>query len=252
MNYYLNGLTVIYGLYILSIAAFHLSSTISISCFRSRLQGCITAMNTKADYNAYLVAMTPNTKVQFVLFETVLSAEPFMKRWKEFKRSSKSDTDVTLQQSDHNGAFRYIAQHRFANEEVQFVFTKEKRSSRVAQELIQANKAGGYSILQAEQLTGAAPNERKIFAFVSDPASGLSVYKDLSRDGKLNIYEPYYQNCQYAYILEYFIKSKQAEDLVEQLKNLDTADAAIYQECKIPKNSNAPEKEKASYVWPSF
>ena len=172
--------------------------------------------------------MTPNTKVQFVLFETILSAEPFMKRWKEYTRSSKSDADVTLQQSNHNGAFRYIAQHRFASEEVQFVFTKEKRSSRVAQELIQSNMAGGYSILQAERLSGFGPNERKSFAFISDAVTDLTVYKDLSRDGKLNIYEPYYQNCKYAYILEYFIKSKQAEGLVEQLKNLETAaDVAI-------------------------
>ena len=195
--------------------------------------------------------MTRNTKVQFVLFETILSVEPFIKRWKEYTRSSKSDADVTLQQSDYNGAFRYIAQHRFNSEEVQFVFTKEKRSSRLVQELIKLNIAGGYSILQAECLTGAGPNERKIFAFISDPTTDLTVYKDLSRDGKLNIYEPYYQNCKYAYILEYFIKSKQAEGVVEQLKILETADVAIYQECKIPKNLNA-EKEKEFYVWPSF
>ena len=196
--------------------------------------------------------MTANTKVQFVLFETILAAEPFMKRWKEYTRSSKSDTDVILQQSEHNGGFKYIAQHRFVSEEVQFVFTKEKRSSRVAQELIQSNMAGGYSILQAECLTDASPKERKIFAFITDPATDLTVYKDLSRDGKLNIYEPYYQNCKYAYILEYFIKSNQAESFVEQIKNLETTDAAIYKECKIPKNLNAPEKEKETYVWPTF
>lgn len=209
-------------------------------------------MNTNADYKAYLVTMSPNTKVQFVLFETILSAEPFMKRWKEYTRSSKSDADVILQQSDYNGTFRYIAQHRFAKEEVQFVFAKEKRSSRLAQEVIKSNKAGGYSILQAEQLTDAGPNERKVFAFICDPTTDLMVYKDLSQDGKLNIYEPYYQNCKFAYILEYFIKAKQAESLVEQLKNLDTVDAAIYQECKIPKNLNTPEKEKDFYVWPSI
>ena len=196
--------------------------------------------------------MTLNTKVQFVLFETILSAEPFMKRWKEYTRSPKSDADVTLQQSDYNGAFRYIAQHRFASEEVQFVFTKEKRSSRLVQELIKSNIAGGYSILQAERLTGSGPNERKIFAFIADPATDLTIYKDLSQDGKLNIYEPYYQNCKYAYILEYFIKSKQAEGVMEQIKNFETADVAIYQECKIPKNLNSPEKEKEFYVWPSF
>jgi hypothetical protein len=212
----------------------------------------ITAMNKEFDYKAYLVPMTPNSKVQFVLFETILSAEPFMKRWNEYTRSPKSDTDVTLQQSEHNGTFRYIAQHRFANDDVQFVFTKEKRSSRVAQELIQSHIAGGYSIFQAERLTEPNPNERKVFAFLSDPANDLMVYKDLSKNGKLNIYEPYYQNCKFAYILEYFIKTKQAEGLVEQLKKLDAADVAIYQECKIVKNSTVPEKEKEFYVWPSF
>ena len=196
--------------------------------------------------------MTPNTKVQFVLFDTILPAEPFMKRWKEYTRSSNSDADVTLQQSGRNGAFRYIAEHRFAGEEVQFVFTKEKRSSRFAQEVIKSEMAGGYSVLQSERLSDTGPHERKIFAFISDPATDLRIYKDLSREGKLNIYEPYYQNCKYSFVLEYFIKSKLAEGLVEQLKNLEIADAAVYQECKIPKNLNAPEKENRLNVWPSF
>lgn len=196
--------------------------------------------------------MTPNTKVQFILFDTILSAEPFMKRWKEYTRSSNSDADVTLQQSSHNRGFRYIAQHRFAAEEVQFVFTKEKRSSRIPQESIKSEKAGGYSILQAQRLTDSGPNERKIFAFITDPETDLGLYKDLSRQGQLNIYEPYYQNCKYCFVLEYFVKSKLADGLVEQLKNLEIADAAVYQECKIPKDLNTPEKEKALYVWPSF
>jgi hypothetical protein len=196
--------------------------------------------------------MTLNTKVQFILFDTILPAEAFVKRWKEYTRSSNSDADVTLQQSDRNGAFRYIAQHRFAAEKVQFVFAKEKRSSRIPQESIRSEMAGGYSVLQAERLSDTGPDQRKVFAFITDPATDLRLYKDLSRQGQLNIYEPYYQNCKYCFILEYFVKSKLAEGLVEQLKALQITDAAVYQQCKIPKNVNAPEKENALYVWPSF
>jgi len=196
--------------------------------------------------------MTLNTKVQFILFDTILPAEAFVKRWKEYTRSSNSDADVTLQQSDRNGAFRYIAQHRFAAEKVQFVFAKEKRSSRIPQESIRSEMAGGYSILQAERLSDTGPDQRKVFAFITDPATDLRLYKDLCRQGQLNIYEPYYQNCKYCFILEYFVKSKLAEGLVEQLKALQITDAAVYQQCKIPKNVNAPEKENALYVWPSF
>ncbi|HSV10745.1 MAG TPA: hypothetical protein VLI68_08250 [Hanamia sp.] len=196
--------------------------------------------------------MTLNTKVQFILFDTILPAEPFVKRWKEYTRSSNSDADVTLQQSDRNGAFRYIAQHRFAAEKVQFVFAKEKRSSRIPQESIRSEMAGGYSVLQAERLSDTGPDQRKVFAFITDPATDLRLCKDLSRQGQLNIYEPYYQNCKYCFVLEYFVKSKLAEELVEQLKALEIADAAVYQQCKIPKNVKALEKEKALYVWPSF
>ena len=196
--------------------------------------------------------MTLNIKVQFILFDTILSAEPFMKRWKEYTRSSNSDADVTLQQSSRNGTFRYIAEHRFAGEEVQFVFAKEKRSSRIPQESIKLQMAGGYSILQAERLTDAGHNERKIFAFITDPAIDLRIYRDLSPKGQLNIYEPYYQNCKYCLVLEYFVKSKFADGLVEQLKNLEIVNAAVYQECKIPKELNIPEKENQLYVWPSF
>ena len=196
--------------------------------------------------------MTTNIKVQFVTFETVLEADPFIDRWKEYNRSPKSDVDVTLQQTEHNGSFRYIAQHRFTSSETQFVFSREKRSSRVAQEGIKLSLAGGYSLLQAEKLAAAGPNERKVFAFINDSRADLAVYKELSGVGKLNIYEPYYQNCKFEYILEYFIKSNQAEILVEQLKNLDTADVAVYEEFKSVKNLKAPEKEKDLHVWPSF
>ena len=196
--------------------------------------------------------MTPNTKVQFILFDTILSAEPFMKRWKEYTRSSNSDADVTLQQSNYHDGFRYIAQPRFAREEVQFVFAKEKRSSRIAQESIKSQMAGGYAILQAGRLSDTGPDERKIFAFITNPAADLTIFKELCPQGQLNIYEPYYENCKYCFVLEYFVKRKLAGGLVEKLKNLEIVDAAVYQECKIPKNVTAPVKEEAFYVWPAF
>ena len=193
--------------------------------------------------------MTPNTKVQFVTFETSLSAEPFLRRWKEYKRSVKSDADVTLQQSIHNGTFRYIAQHRFANEDNQFVFTKGRGTTGVPQEAIKSSKAGGYTLLQAGMLTDPGPNEVKVFAFLTDPRTDLTVYKDASESGKLNIYEPYYLSCKFAYILEYFANKKNADLLVEQLKNLECTDVAVFTECNIPKSLKVPEKQEEAYVW---
>ncbi len=60
----------------------------------------------------------------------------------------------------------------------------------------------------------------------------------------------YYENCKYAYILEYFVKAKDAAALQAELSLLDIDYVGIYKECMLPKN---PEKDKQKdfYVWPS-
>ncbi len=194
--------------------------------------------------------MTADKKVQFVCFETTLDKEPFIKRWEQFNTSLNSNVDVTLQQSKNNGVFRYIAQHRFISGELKFVFSKEARTSRIAQAQIKTTQAGGYSILQGERLSDANANESKVFVFVTDPRVDLDVFKIISPASKLNIYEAYYENCRYAYILEYFVKTKDAEGLIQQLKLHDVSEVGIYQECNRVKNQKN-NKEKDFYVWPT-
>ena len=195
--------------------------------------------------------MIKNTKVQFVIFETSLQAEPFIERWKEYKRSPKSDADVTIQQAKHKKSFRYIAQHRLTDDLIQFVFSRGKNTTGAPQKSIKLNLAGGYTLLQSEKLNGAGPNESKVIAFITEPKADLMMFKELSEGGKLNIYEPYYLNCKFEYILEYFVKNNKADILVEQLKNLDIVDVAVYEEFKTVKNANEPKKVEEHYVWPS-
>lgn len=171
--------------------------------------------------------------VHFVCFETTLSTEQFITRWEQYTRSVNSDADVTLQQSEKNGIFRYIAQHRCAAGELQFVFTKAAKSSRTPEVGIKEKQAGGYSILQAERMDDANADDKKVFVFVTDATTDLNVYKQLSTNSKLNIYEAYYENCQYAYILEYFIKNKHAADLVKQLQQQDAVEIGMYKECVL-------------------
>lgn len=171
--------------------------------------------------------------VQFVCFDTTLGSEQFIKRWEQYSRSVNSDLDVTLQQSEKNGVFRYVAQHRCAAGELTFVFTKEGRSSRTPQVEIKARQAGGYTILQEERMNDAHLNESKIFAFIINPQTDLSIYRKLTANSKLNIYEAYYENCSYAYILEFFVKNKYVAELLEQLKQYDIPEIGIYKECVL-------------------
>jgi hypothetical protein len=171
--------------------------------------------------------------VQFVYFETSLDKDEFLVQWEQYTRSVNSDVNVTLQQSSHNGTFRYLSQHRCPAGEFQFVFTKAKRASRLPEPGINGKQAGGYSILQETRTQDTHSDESKIFVFLVDPPSDLDVFRKISPTGKLNIYEAYYENCKYAYILEYYVKDKNASALIEQMKSLRTDGIGRYKECAI-------------------
>ncbi len=171
--------------------------------------------------------------VQFVCFETTLDTAQFITQWEQYNRSVNSDADVTLQRSEKNGAFKYIAQHRCAAGELQFIFAKAKKSSRIPEVEIKAKQAGGYAIVQAERINDAHPDESKVFAFLTDPRSVLDDYRQLINHGKLNIYEAWYENCQYAFVLEFFVKNKHLLLLLEQLKALNVHEAGVYKECAL-------------------
>jgi hypothetical protein len=49
----------------------------------------------------------------------------------------------------------------------------------------------------------------------------LNAYRQIRVDTQLNIYEAYYENCSYAYINEFFVKTKYVSELTEQLKKLN-------------------------------
>jgi hypothetical protein len=171
--------------------------------------------------------------VQFVCFETTLDKGEFITRWDDYTRSANSDNHVTLQQSEKNGVFRYIAQHRCAVGDPQFVFTKAGRSSRTPQVGIRAKQAGGYSSIQEERSKDTQSGESKVFAFITDTRADIKLFKKLSAHAKLNIYEAYYENCQYAYILEYFVKTKNAAELVDLLKQNEAVEIGSFKEIAL-------------------
>ncbi len=177
--------------------------------------------------------MKEQTIVQFVVFETTLDVEAFFVRWEQYKQSLDDGVKVTLQQHVlKNGKFKYISQHKCSSGEFQFVFNKERTVSKTPVAEIRKRFAGGYSALQLECLNETGTDESKIMIFVVDPYSDLDGFRQFSVHGKLNIYEAYYENCNFAYILELFVKNEYASDVLQQLKILTSFDeAGIYKEC---------------------
>lgn len=176
--------------------------------------------------------MSTDKIVHFVWFETSLDSEQFIPKWESFVRSANSDTDVTLQSSKKNNLYRYIAQHRCGADEFQFIFTKAAKITRSKEVEIKVKQMGGYSVLQEEKTSDTKTGESKVFAFLGNNAN-LKDYKEIQFNSKLNIYEAYYENCEFPYILEYFVKDKFVPELVEQLQQHNTAEVGIYKECLL-------------------
>ena len=177
--------------------------------------------------------MKEKTIVQFVVFETTLDREAFFVRWERYKESMDLEKEITLQQHAlENGRFKYISQHRCSSLNFQFVFNKERKVSKTRQVEIRKKLAGGYSALQLECRHETNADESKIIIFILDPRTDLDSFRQFCVHGKLNIYEAYYENCEFAYILEFFVKNEYAADVLQQLKILTSfADAGIYKEC---------------------
>jgi len=171
--------------------------------------------------------------VQFVFFETVLESSEFISEWERFVRSENHDVKVTLQQTPAKNGFKYIAQHYSVTDEFSFVFFRPKRSAKIAEVEIRAKKAGGYMLIQEDQLKKSKTDESKVFVFLPERPHDFSAYNLSIPDSKLNIYEAYYENCQYACILEFFVKNSAVDELREQLKQITPAEIGTYTECVL-------------------
>ena len=173
--------------------------------------------------------------IHFVSFETTLDNESFFIQWEKYKQSANTDWHVTLQQHIlKNGKFKYISQHQCSSNEFQFAFRKEKRSPKIPEAEVRKKLAGGYSLLQRECGRELKHNESKILIFITDPTSDLDSFRHFSVHGKLNIYEAYFENCQFAYILEFFVNDEYASDVLQQLKILTSfSEAGIYKDLHV-------------------
>ncbi|HEY1871084.1 MAG TPA: hypothetical protein VGG71_08505, partial [Chitinophagaceae bacterium] len=118
--------------------------------------------------------MKEKTIVQFVVFETTLDSKDFFVQWEQYEQSMGNDLNVILQQHvQTNGKFKYISQHKCSSNDFQFIFKKERRSSKLPEAEVRKKLAGGYSVLQRECVNEMKMDESKIFVFIIDTGTNL-------------------------------------------------------------------------------
>ena len=170
--------------------------------------------------------------VYFVSFETPLDKVPFMMQWENYTSTTGNQKNVALQQTGIDGKYTYISQHMGKAGEFQFLVTKAARSHGHTTPEVRVKQMGGYSIMQKGKKHLRNIKHNKLFIFITKPQADLSIYKDLPVS-TLNIYQGYYENCSFAYILELFVEPRKLAALVTQLKLQGEEATDVYTECKL-------------------
>lgn len=180
--------------------------------------------------------------VQFVSFETPVATDEFRAQWKEYNKLVTGKQEVTLQQEvDGKNLYRYISQHRFHEDDIQFSFQKQRRSAHNPEIEMRIKEAGGYSVLQLECDHETTADDHKVFVFLTT-AQDLNLYKELLSYQFLNIYQAYYESCAYSYILEFFVENRHVPQLIGQLKiHNRVSEFGVYKECNATKKSRGPQ-----------
>jgi hypothetical protein len=179
--------------------------------------------------------MKKNTTVQFVGFITSVAADEFVTRWEPFaKQFIKGHGEMILEQAETKGKFKYVSQFECPQEDFKFAFMKGRTSENFPDHFVKVAQLGGYTAMQIKYKQGEDSKLVKVIAFISHNENDIEFYKTLPSHKYLNIFEAFYENCMYGYILEFFSAEAQAPDLIQQLKDRVHAESAIYKECLVP------------------
>lgn len=174
--------------------------------------------------------------VQFVCFETNLEFEKFIVNWEHYAKKFESKevkTNLLEQIEGVKSKFKYVSQHIAPQDELQFTFMKEKKSVILPESKIKVVQAGGYKPLQIQSSHQQDPESTKLLLFLSKSVYDIAPFKKLACQS-LNVYEAYFESCNYSYILEFFVSENEIEGLLAEIRNIvHNPEVGIYKECLV-------------------
>ena len=179
--------------------------------------------------------MTKDTIVQFIGFVTRLNLDEFAETWRHYTKlfKTKPGQSKLYEAEGKTGTkFKFISQHSCHSDDFRFDFIKGRNSEHFPEKTARVILMGGYVPLQVQYEGKEQRKEVKLIAFLDEHENDLDFYKTLPCH-YLNIYQAYYENCNYSYILEYFVSVDGATELAAQLKQRHRVELAIVKECQL-------------------
>ncbi|HET6994261.1 MAG TPA: hypothetical protein VFI06_04715 [Chitinophagaceae bacterium] len=191
--------------------------------------------------------MTKDTIVQFICITSILEPDEFMDMWDSYANLHVDDpANILLREGvseKSDNKFNYVLQHVCGTADFRFAFMKERSKMHPPEQKARIKLAGGYLPLQFQSKYNNVKDDARIVVFVGHGENDLEFYRGQSFH-YLNIYEAYFENCAYSYVMEFFLHKQDAPELLAQLKTRPRVEAALYKECPV---SHSSKKLAARY-----
>lgn len=183
--------------------------------------------------------MNKDSIIHFVGFITQLHREKFTEQWARYARESSitpgGDIAILQERANTAGKYKYISQHEFSEENFRFSFLKNRSTENFPEQKARVVMLGGYTPVEIGNQRWNEKTDAKILVFLSRDSITIDSYRDILYTYSLNIYEPFYENCAYSYILEFFSRKNETAALVTELqKRKEGEELSMYGKCRIP------------------
>jgi hypothetical protein len=181
--------------------------------------------------------MSTTNIVHFVGFTTRLQQDTFVDQWAQYARDfSSPGGSITLQEKTKGtGKFNFLSQHQFGEEDFRFSFMKGRASENFPEQKAKVTMLGGYVPVQVGHRQWRDKSESKLLVLFNHDVALIDNYFATLKVASLNIYEPFYENCMYGKVLEYFCSQSEMETLVTGLQSIKgDEEVCVYRRCKVP------------------
>ena len=110
---------------------------------------------------------------------------------------------------------------------------KERQSVHFPEHNVRVTHAGGYIPVQVKRKSSDENNGVKLIVFVGHNETDLDFYRELPLYRHLDIYQAYYENCAYGYVMEFFVAESNAAELEHLLNQRSGTQTGIYKESLV-------------------
>ena len=174
---------------------------------------------------------------QFVGFATNMNIETFAREWERYTQSFKGiDTTGILysEKRKNTKAFGYISKIEWPQDDYNSTLAGSHKNGRFSENKARGIELGGYTSIEEKRVCRALNSDATIIAFISHNENDIHFYEGLPFYSQIIIYQAYYENCNYGYIIVFTVPEAGTEVLLQKLLQRPGVEASQYGACLQP------------------